>query len=321
MIKVGITGAHTSDSGELIRILAMHPDVEIVWAVAPGFEGKPLTSVHHGLIGETTLCFTASGDVSQCDVLFICTPVSNSELARVRATKPDMRIIMLEVPADMECAPFEFDDAQEEVDPQHEGVVYGLPEINRKPLVRGARVASVPEPFASMALVALYPFASHLLLNSDIRIEISAPEAIIDSTDIGRVRSQVVEQLTGVQKSFAGNVEITTTPSEARRSTLMNISFGCALNLQQMLDLYVVYDDHRFSFVTTSPVGVSEVAGTNKCVITVAKSDPEHSALGVAADCRLRGGAGEAVHIMNLMCGLHEKTGLNLKAIDFEKIV
>jgi len=306
MIKVGIIGAHTADSGELIRILAMHPDVEIVWAMAPEYEGKPLTSVHHGLIGETSLCFTATADISKCDVLFIFTATDRTELCRIRTARPDIKIIMLKKPDD--------------IDLDTEGIVYGLPELNRKPLVRGATAASVPEPFASMALVALFPFASHLLLNGDINIMISAPEAIIESSDLTKVTSQIEKQLTGVQKSFTNHIEIHTEPSEARRSTLMKINFSCGLSLQQMLDLYEVYDDHRFSFVTTSPVGVSEVAGTNKCVVTVSKSNTETASLGVAADCRLRGGAGEAVHIMNLMCGLHEKTGLNLKAIDFEKI-
>ena len=87
----------------------------------------------------------------------------------------------------------------------------------------------------------------------------------------------------------------------------MDIEFDCTLSLQQMLDLYDIYDDHRFSFVTTSAVGVSEVAGTNKCVISVAKGDYGKCIMRVAADCRLRG-------------GLHEKTGLNLKAIDFDPV-
>lgn len=307
MIKVGIIGAETSDSGELIRILAMHPDVEILWAKADGFEGKPLTSVHHGLIGETTLSFTATSDISKCDVLFVCTPsISTAELTHMRLTRPDMKMILLEQPAGLDAG--------------REGIVYGLPEINRKLLVRGATAAAVPEPFASMALVALFPFASHLLLNGDIDINVSAPQPIIDSSEPEHVCREIGDMLRDIQRSFAGKVSLTSEASEARRSTLMNIRFNCPLSLQQMLGLYEVYDDHRFSFVTTMPVGVSEVAGTNKCVITVAKENPETAMLGIAADCRLRGGAGEAVHIMNLMCGLHEKTGLNLKAIDFEKI-
>lgn len=37
----------------------------------------------------------------------------------------------------------------------------------------------------------------------------------------------------------------------------------------------------------------------------------------VVADCRMRGGAGDAVHIMNLLFGLQEKTGLFLKVHKF----
>lgn len=305
MIKVGISGAQTADSGELIRILAAHPDVEIVRAVAPGYEGMPLTSVHHGLIGETSLCFTDTADFSKCDVLFLFSPIDCAELNCIRTQSPELKVILLEAPDGM--------------DPDSDEIVYGLPEMNRKPLVRGATAAYVPKPFESMALVALFPFASHLLLNGVLNINVSAPKSIIDSSDLAKMTCQIEKQLRSVQKSFTSHVELHTIPSESRRSALMYINFSCGLSLPQLLDLYNIYDDHRFSFVTTSPVGVSEVAGTNKCVVTVAKSDMATTSLCVAADCRLRGGAGEAVHIMNLMCGLYEKTGLNLKAADFEK--
>lgn len=307
MIKVAITGADTSDSGELIRLLAMHPDVEIISAQAASLQGRSLASVHHGLIGETSLTFSAATDLSKCDVLFVGgNDMTGEELTRLRTDRPDLKIIML--------------DRIAGVDAERLDIVYGLPEINRKQLVRGATAAVVPASFASMALVSLFPFANSLLLNGDIDINISSPRPILESTDIDDVKDQIRQQLREVQRSFSGTINIRTSESQARRSALMDIEFDCTLSLQQILDLYDIYDDHRFSFVTTSAVGVSEVAGTNKCVISVAKGDYGKCIMRVAADCRLRGGAGEAVHIMNLMCGLHEKTGLNLKAIDFDPV-
>lgn len=307
MIKVAITGADTSDSGELIRLLAMHPDVEIISAQAASLQGRSLASVHHGLIGETSLTFSATTDFSKCDVLFVGgNDMTGKELTRIRTDRPDLKIIMLNRIAG--------------ADAERLGIVYGLPEINRKQLVRGATAAVVPASFASMALVSLFPFANSLLLNGDIDINIYSPRPILESTDIDDVKDQIGQQLREVQRSFSGTINIGTGESQARRSALMDIEFDCTLSLQQMLDLYDIYDDHRFSFVTTSAVGVSEVAGTNKCVISVAKGDYGKCTMRVAADCRLRGGAGEAVHIMNLMCGLHEKTGLNLKAIDFDPV-
>lgn len=307
MIKVSILGGDTPDGGELIRLLAMHPDVELLSVQSSTLEGTPITRHHHGLIGETTLSFTSSIDYSKCDVLFVCTPtLTDSDFETIRSTRPDLKIILLERSASL--------------NPEAHGVVYGLPEINRKPLVRGATAAIVPESFASMALVALYPFACNLLLAEDINISVAAPQAIIETTDLPKVEREIALLLSESQKSFTGKVHIDVHASDARRSALMDIELNCPLSLQQLIDIYDIYDDHRFSFVTTSPVGVSEVAGTNKCIIRVSKSCQEKAELGVAADCRLRGAAGEAVHIMNLLCGLYEKTGLALKAIDFDRI-
>lgn len=300
-------GADTPEGGELIRILAMHPDVELVALQASGLEGRPVANHHHGLIGETDLAFTGSVDYSRCDVIFVCRGcIAPADFMRLRTDRPDLKIILLdEIPG---------------VDRDKSGIVYGLPEINRKLLVRGAPVAVLPASLASMALVALFPLAKHLLLSGDIRIQVSAPEAILADMDLAGVAEEIRGQLAEVQQSFAGNIRIESTPSRSRRSALMQIDLSCAVGLEQLVNLYDIYDDHRFSFVTTSQVGVSEVAGTNKCVISVTKPESDTARLNVAADCRLRGGAGEAVHVMNLMCGLHERTGLALKAIDFTPV-
>ena len=100
----------------------------------------------------------------------------------------------------------------------------------------------------------------------------------------------------------------------------MDIEFRCELNHEAMIELYDIYDDHNFTFITTTRVGVSEVAGTNKCIVGVMRPEEGKARLMVAADCRLRGASGEAIHIMNLLFGLHEKTGLALKAIDYNRL-
>lgn len=307
MIKTVIIGADTGDGGELIRLLAMHPDVEIIAAQAAGMERRKLSDVHHGLIGETSLSFTAKATLDRCDVLFICDEtLPAAEFERIRLSRPDMKIIVMH---HREC------DADARM-----GIVYGLPEMHRKELVRGAVTAEVPEAFASMGLVALYPFAKLLMLGGEISIFVKAPEAVTASCNPEQAAAQIERELRATQQSFSGTLKCEVKPSASRRSAMMDIEFDCPLNLQQILDAYEIYDDHRFAFVTTAPVGLSEVAGTNKCVVSVSKPEPGRVALRVVADCRLRGGAGEAVHIMNLLCGLHERTGLALKAIDFDPV-
>lgn len=307
MIKTAISGAETPDGGELIRLLAMHPDVEIVAIQSKPLEGTKVTDQHHGLIGEVDKNFVSEVDYDACDVLFICSnSMSDQEIISLRETRPDLKIIILH--------------ARPGIDRVKSGIVYGLPEINRKQLVRGATASEVPESFATMALVALFPFAMHGLLHDSISINVNAPQSIVEETDTRTALKEITTILAKIQPDFNCEITLSARSGETRRSALMEIDLECDLNLQQMLDLYDVYDDHNFSFVTTQPIGVSEVAGTNKCIISLARTHDGHATLTVAADCRLRGAAGEAVHNMNLLFGLHEKTGLALKAGDFEPI-
>lgn len=307
MIKTALIGAGTPDGGELIRLLAMHPEVELISIQAPGLEGIRVADHHHGLIGETSLSFSDKIDFENIDLLFVCSPdTGNIDLAKVRASRPDLKIILFHVP-------HEFAKGGGEI-------IYGVPEINRKALVRGATTAEVPESFATMALVALYPFAMNLLLNGSISIKAIAPKSVVKETDNNVIVSEINSVLSEVQKSFNSEIAFSCEAGDTRRSAIMEIEFDCSLNLQQILDLYEIYDDHNFTFITSSPIGVSEVAGTDKCIISISRNPEGKTTLTVAADCRLRGASGDAVHIMNLMFGLHEKTGLALKAADFEPI-
>lgn len=310
MIKVAIANADTPQAGELIRILAGHPDVMLESAQASGLEGLPVAAHHHGLIGETSLNFSKSIDLSRADVLFICgTSPTEEYVKEVRKVRPEIKIISFN--------PIRRKDGEKEDPTTSEEAIYALPEINRKALVRGGMTAVLPSPFASMSLVALFPLGKNLLLQGNLKLHIVAPADIIESADKKKLEKEIEEQLREIQKGFSGSVSVEFEESATRRTGLLSIVIDCPINLDHILQFYEVYDDHNFAFPVIHPVGVSEVAGTNKCVISIEKPEPNTLRLGAAADCRLRGGAGEAVHVMNLMFGLHEKTGLALKAIDF----
>lgn len=307
MIHTVILGAGSPEGGELIRILAMHPDIELSGAVEPALSGRKVSDIHHGLIGETDLNFTSEADWACADVALSCggalSPAGVTELCE---NYPELKLILTGQQPDMET--------------EEEGTVFGLPEMNRKSLVRGARVARVPHPFESMTLVALYPLALNMLLNAPVHIRVHAPAAVLKETNLDKVRRGICKRLEEAQPSFSNSVTIETVESVTRRSARMDITFDSTFTPDQLAGLYGIYDDHRFSFVTSFPTGVSEVAGTEKCMINVLDGEAGKAFLRVSADCRMRGSAGEAVHILNLMEGLHERTGLALKAIDFDKI-
>ena len=79
MIKVGILGAAGYTGGELIRLLINHPQAEIVFANSESNAGNPVSEVHEGLVGETSLCFTSGMPFDKVDVIFLCFGHGKSE--------------------------------------------------------------------------------------------------------------------------------------------------------------------------------------------------------------------------------------------------
>lgn len=307
MIKVAISGADTRDAGELIRILLNHPEVEITAMSAPSKEGLPPSAIHHGMVGESLVNFTSSVSSSdKADVLFICdNTMSAAELSAMRLSRPELKIILLHTP--------------DGFDLKANGVVYGLPEINRKLLVRGATTAIVPSPGASAALVALYPLALHMLLNPNLFISFRMPQDLIDSSSEATVK-ELREMLSEVQKSLTEYTEPSFRATDHPRNMEVEVLLDSSIDLQHILEMYGMYDDHNFSFPITGSVSTEDVSGTDKCLFTISKPNDSQLLLHIVADPRMRGGAGEAVHIMNLLCGLHEKTGLAFKTTRFSPL-
>lgn len=303
MIKVGIAGADTPIGGELMRLCLHHPDVEIATAYAPAYSGRNVTDVHRGFIGEPRIIFTSNFDATTLDVAFVVKPVyTDSDWSKFMSDRPNLRLILFpgseNLSAGLPTTP-----------------IYGLSEIFRKPMVRGAREAIVPNPVASAALVALYPLARHLLLSDSIDINLVAPADIIEDNELNKGLSEIKEQLKEVQTSFKGDINVRKVQSDNPRSMELDITLKTGVDVDEIIKIYdSIYDDHNFSFVVKSSVTPADVESTDKVLISVSRKDSSTISLKVVADPRMRGGAGEAIHIMNLFFGLHEKTGLDLRS-------
>lgn len=76
------------------------------------------------------------------------------------------------------------------------------------------------------------------------------------------------------------------------------------------------YSDHSFTFITDKQPDLKDVVNTNKCIIHLEKIDGKLLITSVI-DNLLKGASGTAVHNMNLLFGLSERTGLNLKPSAF----
>jgi N-acetyl-gamma-glutamyl-phosphate reductase len=89
------------------------------------------------------------------------------------------------------------------------------------------------------------------------------------------------------------------------------------LTAEQAVELYKeFYADAAFTFVIDREVDLKQVVNTNKAVVRVAKYGNKLHIVSVI-DNLLKGASGQAVQNMNIMFGLDENLGLNLKASAF----
>lgn len=304
MIKVGIAGADTKTAGELIRLCMHHPDIDLISVYSPESAGQPVSAIHHGFIGEPRMAVTSHFDATALDFAFLVKPVyTAADWSKIMSDRPGLKVVLFPESAALgDAFPMQ--------------PVYGLSEMNRKALVRGARAAVVPNPIAAVTLIGLYPLAAHLMLSGNLNIDVIASEDIVSAENLEKSREEIMKNLSIVQSSFSQDVNITSKidNSESGRAMRISLELPLTTSLDEVLKVYdSIYDDHNFSYVVTYPVDTKEVEGTHKVVISVSKPAPDKLKMDIVADPRMRGGAGEAMHLFNLLCNLDETTGLALK--------
>lgn len=302
----------------MLRLLLRHPDVELIWAEAPEHAGRPVAAVHHGLVGDTDLRFrdTATAeDYAGVDVLFSCLERGQGEQLAASGILPEgLRVIDLS--GDLRGAEW-----------QERGWVYGLPELNRKALVRGATRATVPGAAATAMNLALLPLAKHLLLNAptihaSVCVGQAGEDCGHDSHHHGRLSvvhplrhpqsRETMDTMREVQASFRSSLRMVLTRSGVLDRGLMALVWVDVpqMSIEDLRALYRdYYDDHGFTYLCDVRPDLDEAAYTNKCLLYLEK---EGNTLMVTAvlDNVLRGGAGTAVHLMNLLFGLQERVGI-----------
>ncbi len=303
MIKIGITGGETKIAGELLRLALNHPDIDISTVYSPANAGKGVGIVHHGFIGEEKILFSSNFDASALDIAFLVKPIYTSgDWAKLMADNPELKLVLM--PESVNLG-----------DSLPSRPIYGLSEMNRKPLVRGARVAYLPNPAASMLLVALYPLARHLMLPESIEVNLYVPEDMMREIDSDNIVKEVIEQLLMVQTSFKGNLILKIRKGDYERGMKAVVEMSGNTEIEEIMRIYdSIYDDHNFTYMTTMPVKEEEVEGTEKIILSFSRPSSDKLRIEAVADARMRGGAGEAIHLLNLLFNLHEKTGLQLKA-------
>ena len=320
-VKVGILGAAGYTGGELIRLLVNHPEAEIVFANSESNAGNRVADVHEGLAGDTDLQFTADMPLDKVDVLFLCFGHGKSEaFLKEHAVPANVKII---------------DMAQDfRVAGDHD-FVYGLPETHRD-IIRQASHLANPGCFATCIQLALLPALKAGIVSGDIHVN-----GITGSTGAGQKPGATTHYSwrsdnISVYKTFTHQhlLEINQTVHELQpdydgrvlfipqrgcfaRGIFVTAYAKCDTPIEEVRAIYAdYYKDAAFTHVVDSSPDLKQVVNTNKAVVYVERYDDQLLMI-CCIDNLLKGAVGQAVQNMNLMFGLDEKAGLNLKASGF----
>jgi N-acetyl-gamma-glutamyl-phosphate reductase len=178
-IRVAVAGASGYAGGELLRLLAGHPDLELAAVSAGSSAGKPITSVHPNLTGHPAFdgrnfVATAAEAFGDAELIFMALP--HGESATLAAQLPQARIVDL-------SADFRLGDEKAwnrfYPDASYAGRwTYGLPELPAAPgqastreKIAAARTVAAPGCYATTSILALAPLlAAGLVEPGDIVI-------------------------------------------------------------------------------------------------------------------------------------------------------
>lgn len=314
MIKVGIIGCDNLRAAELVRVLINHPDVELMWASGDVAVGTRLEHVVPGIVGECDLSVNVGVTMENVDLVYLCG--SRRKVAaclKTLDTSHGVKVIDMSGCHNMDCGP-------------EQPWKYGLSEMQRRLLVHDTSLVTLPGGAAAAAMLAIMPLARNLLLNSPLTLRVAMgalafPDEgkTIDGltpAELSREQGQEVRlALSLCQSSFDQPVELTISPLAERRTLAVAARCKCGVDGSMIRQLYEqYYEDHNFIFMVDRPIVSADVENTNKCLIRLEK-DEQSGELTVHAvmDLLLKGSAGMAVHMMNLLFGLHERAGLVLK--------
>ncbi len=293
MIKVGIRLCEEI-TPQLIRKLLHHPDIELQW-IAPDYSSDDESDLNEYF---SELCGELPADVSTTpdfNTINLYIGKEFSELNSWLSNNDELKAIILDA-----------EDAS--------AYQCGVAEFNRKNLVRGSRVATQPDAVTMICTLALMPLAKSLLINSPIYATLLLPSNYAGMTIANSQIPQSVFQSTSsilaqLQNSFNSPIRASLIGNGHTDFAGAIFSVDCRLSIDEIEKIYHnFYDDHRHIVLTDSGIDEDMVAGTNKTVISLTKDNSSSLTIAIGFDANYKIGAGNIVHLLNLLFGLDERT-------------
>ncbi len=337
--RVAVAGASGYAGGELLRLLAGHPDLELAAVTADSSAGKTAGELHPqlaGVPGLAGLMLEPHGPeaLAGCDLVFLALPAGQSAVVAAQISGeskivdlgPDFRL------ADGAAW------ARHYSGPHPGRWLTGLPELpGARAQIRAASRVAAPGCYATAAILALAPLVAAGLADPgdvvvvsasgtsgagrSLRTDLLASEVLgsVSAYQVAGAHRHTPEIEQALAEAGGAGVRVSFTPVlvPMPRGILATCTAKLAdpvTSTAQLRDaIAAAYDGEPF--VTVLPEGrwpaTGSVAGSNGVQIQAAADERAGRAVVVAAIDNLgKGAAGQAIQDANLMLGLPETAGL-----------
>ena len=326
-MKIGVIGASGYAGGELLRILAGHPNFQTEVITAHSNAGELITSVHPSLTSYSGKKFSAfnASDFGDAELIFLALP--HGESASVISKLPSgVKIVDL-------GADFRLKNSaswEKYYGGNHAGTwIYGLPEIaNSKEKIKSANNVANPGCYATAISLAISPASKFIEMSDVVVVAASGTTGAGRSAKINLLASEIMGSLTSykfggvhqhtpeIEEATGAKISFTPILAPMPRGILATVTakLSTEIDVEVARNVYEKYFDSS-PFVHLLPVGhmpkTSSVLGTNNAHMQIAiDSHTERLVISIAIDNFGKGAAGQAVQNANLMCGLTEVAGL-----------
>ncbi len=337
MIKVGIVGGTGYTGVELLRLLALHPQVELQVITSRADAGTRVDQMFPSLRGVIDLPFVHPDEahLERCDLVFFATP--NGIAMQQTRDLLDAGVKVIDLAADFrlqDIASWEKWYGMTHACPDLVAeAVYGLPEINREK-IRQARLIANPGCYPTAVQLGFIPLLEAGVIESgsliaDAKSGVSGagrkaeiPALFAEAGDNFKAYGvaghrhlpEIRQGLSGVNGSEVG---LTFVPHLT--PLIRGIHATLYGKLTRDVDLQALFEKRyaNETFVDVMPAGshpeTRSVRGSNKCRIAVHRPQGGDTVVVLSViDNLVKGAAGQAVQNMNIMFDFPESTALNI---------
>ncbi|MCL2505314.1 MAG: N-acetyl-gamma-glutamyl-phosphate reductase [Alphaproteobacteria bacterium] len=342
-MKIGILGAAGIVGVQLLSLAIKHKKINKIYAFSSSHNGKYLWHLYPHLKGvyEDILLEPTIENLGLCDVIFIALPHGESMKVAENILKSKCKII--DLGADFrfdDCRKFEETYSAKHLLSQYNTMFeYGICEVNHKKIAKNSKYIACPGCIATAVVLGIYPIINEKLAKNNNFII----DAKVGSSGGGKTISEAsmhmfkFNSIRAYKLVYHRHIEEIANYFNCQFNEEIELSLNCySVNMVRgvLCSIYFelkdevdntrlhsiftnIYRDSKFVRIFKHKIGKDQhpnpqlLMGSNFCDISVSSRGNKCVIL-VAIDNLMKGSAGQAFQIFNIINGFPETEGIDM---------